>query len=152
MIGLGAFVPYLAEENNLIETDYSILFLARASGYIVGALSVKLIEKYYNYHQCLGISYILSVMFAIIFSFISGLYLSAFYICLASIGYSWAGIFTNISTIHAFRGKNLDNWLQFLHGCFGVGGLVGPYLVLIFEFHTYTILGIFVLGPIIVNI
>lgn len=51
-------------------------------------------------------------------------------------------LFGNIATINSFKGKNLDKWLQFLHGCFGVGGLMGPYVIFLLEFEAFTVLGV----------
>lgn len=41
-----------------------------------------------------------------------------------------------------FRDGNQDFWIQILHTIFGVGGLVGPFLVAIFGSKSYFILGI----------
>lgn len=51
-------------------------------------------------------------------------------------------LFGNIATINSFKGKNLDKWLQFLHGCFGIGGLMGPYMIFLLDFKAFTVLGV----------
>jgi hypothetical protein len=33
-------------------------------------------------------------------------------------------------------------WLQMIHGFFGIGGLLGPFIVYLFELRSLTIIGI----------
>ena len=42
MIALGPLIPYLAEKQKKLETEYSVYFLARALGFTAGALSIKI--------------------------------------------------------------------------------------------------------------
>lgn len=51
--GLGPLIPYLAQKQNVLETDYSFLFLYRAIGFVVGSIFAKFIEKYLSFHQTL---------------------------------------------------------------------------------------------------
>ena len=99
---------------------------------MAGALSVKFIEKHANFHQGLCIGFIITSLFSVIFNNISGLYSSSLALFISSVGYGLIDTFGNISAIECFKKTNLDAWLQFLHGCFGIGGLIGPYLVYIF--------------------
>jgi hypothetical protein len=46
-----------------------------------------------------------------------------------------------MASLDCFKGKNLSGWLQVIHGCFGIGGLIGPFIVYIFELSSLTILG-----------
>jgi hypothetical protein len=64
------------------------------------------------------------------------------YIFFISIGGSWNSISVNIAVLETFKSKELDSWLQVCHGAFGVGGLLGPYIVYLFELNTYYILGV----------
>lgn len=41
-----------------------------------------------------------------------------------------------------FKNDQPDFWVQILHTVFGIGGLVGPFLVAIFGSRSYFILGI----------
>jgi hypothetical protein len=46
-------------------------------------------------------------------------------------------IFINVSIIEREKDNDLDFWLQFSHGVFGVGGLIGPLLVFLFGFSSF---------------
>jgi len=65
MIALGPLIPYLAEQQKKLETEYSVYFLARALGFTAGALSIKISQSYFTYHQLLAIGYLLSGLFSI---------------------------------------------------------------------------------------
>lgn len=65
MIALGPLIPYLSERQNKVETEYSVYFLARALGFVTGALSIKITQKYFSYHTLLGVGYIVSGVFSI---------------------------------------------------------------------------------------
>ena len=54
-------------------------------------------------------------------------------------------IFEHICIIDAFKGENLDAWLQVNHGVFGLGGLGGPLLVYFFETKSYILIGVLAL-------
>ena len=71
------------------------------------------------------------------------------FIVLISIGGSWIDISVNVCIIELFKNNNLDKWMQIAHGAFGIGGLLGPYLVYIFETNTFLYLGLisFILIP-----
>ncbi len=51
--GLGPLIPYLAEKQGVLETDYSFLFLYRAFGFVIGSIAAKFVEKYLSFHQTL---------------------------------------------------------------------------------------------------
>lgn len=53
LTGLGPLIPYLADEQHVPETEYSFLFFARASGFVVGACLVKIVEKLLSFHNTL---------------------------------------------------------------------------------------------------
>ena len=46
-----------------------------------------------------------------------------------SLGNSWTDISINICIITLFEKDNLNVWMQFAHGIFGIGGLAGAYVV-----------------------
>ena len=111
-------------------------------GYIIGSLSVKIIEKYLNFHQslCLGVG--LPGVTLLFFSSFSDLNVKGLIIFIASLGCALVDIFTNVATLASFKGKNLAIWLQILHGAFGIGGLIGPFIVYLFELQTMTIISL----------
>ena len=106
---------------------------------------VKIIEKYLNFHQCLSIGVGLPGLSLLLFSSTHDLNLKGLIIFVASFGCAQIDIFANVATIACFRGKSLASWLQVLHGAFGIGGLIGPFLVYLFELQALTVMGIFFL-------
>ena len=44
LTGLGPLIPFLAENSNVAETEYSYFFTLRAVGFVIGATLVKFIE------------------------------------------------------------------------------------------------------------
>lgn len=51
---------------------------------------------------------------------------------LSSIGCSYQDIILNLLALKCFEGEKAGMWLQMLHGFFGIGGLVGPFVVYLF--------------------
>lgn len=109
---------------------------------MTGALSIKLTQKHFSYHKLLGAGYLVSGIFSILANQTYYKPMCVVYFFIASAGFCYIDLFSNIAVINVFKGKNLDKWLQFLHACFGVGGLLGPYAVYLFEFHAFTIMGL----------
>ena len=68
------------------------------------------------------------------------------FIFLSSLGCAQIDIFTNVATIHCFKGPRLAIWLQILHGAFGIGGLIGPFIVFLFELNTMIVFAIAMLA------
>ena len=143
---LGPMFPYMSDVDGRLETEYSFLFLCRALGYITGSLMVKIMEKYLNFHQSLCIGVGMPGLALLLFSSFSSLNLKGACIFFASIGGALIDIFTNVATLACFQGKSLATWLQILHGAFGIGGLIGPFLVYLFELQTMTTIGFFFLA------
>lgn len=71
-------------------------------------------------------------VFSILFNTTESIYIKGLNIYLASIGASFQDVNINIATLECFKGDNLAVWLQVIHGCFGVGSLIGPFLVYMF--------------------
>ena len=108
------------------------MFFCRAFGYITGTASVKILEKYLNYHQCLCFGVLLPGIFLILFSLAENMNARGLFIFIASLGCAHIDVFTNVATIHYFKGPRLATWLQVLHGTYGIGGFIGPFIVSIF--------------------
>ena len=138
---LGPLFPYLAAMENRIETDYSFLFLCRAGGYIAGSLLIKVLQKHFTLHR-LGFISVFFNAFTLLLTATSSLTLKGMFVFMFSIGGSLLEIAVNISILETFKAKEVDSWLQAVYGIFGVGGLLGPYIVYLFEDKTYAILGL----------
>lgn len=66
--------------------------------------------------------------------------MKGFILFIASVGCAWFDCVINICIIELFS-ENVDMYLQVSHGAFGIGGLLGPYIVYLFEINTFTIIG-----------
>ena len=51
------------------------------------------------------------------------------FIFLVCVGCAQISVFMNLCIFEAFKNDDLNTWLQFNHGAFGVGGLLGPFIV-----------------------
>ena len=58
--------------------------------------------------------------------------MKGFFIFIASIGSSFQDVTINLAALECFKGENLSSWLQTIHGAFGIGGLLGPFIVYLF--------------------
>lgn len=93
-------------------------------------------------HHFLACGIALMGIFSALFYFISGIYIQGICIFIASLGCSMQDIGVNLGALRAFRGDNVSMWLQMIHGFFGVGGLLGPLAVYLFELKTMTVIGV----------
>ena len=48
----------------------------------------------------------------------------------------------NVCTMHIYKGDGQDYWIQLLHTIFGLGGLIGPFLVAVAGAKSYFVLGL----------
>jgi hypothetical protein len=71
-------------------------------------------------------------VFSMLLNTTSNLYLKGAFIYLASVGGSFQDIVINLAALDCFKGENMSMWLQSLHGWFGIGGLIGPFVVYVF--------------------
>ena len=129
---LGPMFPFLAEEENRNQTQYSFFFTCRAFGFVTGALTVGRLSSRFSLHMLLSGGIAMMGCFSSIFYFTSSLSLRGAFIFLASMGCACQDITINLAVLECFKGKDVALWLQFVHGCFGIGGLLGPFVVYLF--------------------
>lgn len=89
-------------------------------------------EKYLNLHQFISLGVGLMGLSCVAFTYVDDLYAKGVFVFLASIGGSYQDIGVNMACLESFRGSNPSMWLQICHGFFGIGGLIGPFLVYLF--------------------
>lgn len=53
-------------------------------------------------------------------------------------------IAVNICVLETQKHGDLEFWMLVCHGVFGVGGLIGPILVYIFEIHSFAVMGLLI--------
>ncbi len=50
-MSFGPIIPYFTRATHRDETDFSFIFFAKAIGFLCGGFLVKVLTKYFNYHQ-----------------------------------------------------------------------------------------------------
>lgn len=92
-----------------------------------------------HHFAALGISFM--SVFSILFYFTESLEYRGMLVSLSAIGCSYQDIILNLSALRCFAGDNAAMWLQMLHGFFGIGGLIGPLVVYLFEMMALSVIG-----------
>lgn len=106
-----------------------------------GAFLLKMSGQRFSLHEILCIGSSLLGISSIIFGVIQDLHIKGICIYLQSVGCSFLEVAINLAAIDCFKGDKLSMWLQNIHGCFGVGGLIGPFSVYYFQLFTLNAIG-----------
>lgn len=61
---------------------------------------------------------------------------------LAALGCAKISVFDTLAILKGFKNDNVDVWLQINHGAFGIGGLIGPFIVYFYEINAFAFIGI----------
>lgn len=138
---LGPMFPYLAVDQHRIETDYSFLLVCRASGFITGSIAMRIIDKKLLLHQLIGSGVAIMSVLSLLFGLTQSMYIQGAILFVMSTGCSFQDVSINLAALICFKGENMSVWLQVIHGAFGIGGLLGPFVVYIFELNTFIFLG-----------
>lgn len=130
---LGPLFPYLSAAEHLPETEYSMLFMFRAGGYLLGCTISKLVEHKLTHHTYLSIASLLLALSCLFFAVVpSTMGLKCALMLLGGWGCAMANMFLHACIIGLYRHGLLEWYLIVAHGVYGVGGLIGPLLVSLF--------------------
>lgn len=139
---MGPIIPFFSQITGHSETYYSFIFFCRAVGYIFGGSLVKYLIEWFRLHTILfGASLIGGICFAIstfsldFWNLTITIFLGAACCCIINVT-------CNICTMQLYKGEGQDYWVQLLHTMFGVGGLIGPFIVAFLGAKTYFTLGV----------
>ena len=139
---MGPIIPFYAEQTGRPQPYFSFVFLSRAIGYILGGSLVKVLMQRYKLHHILqggvlacGLCFAISAISITFWNLTIFLTLGACCCCIINIT-------CNVCIMKMFRGEQEDFWIQMIHMVFGIGGLVGPFLVSFMGSMSYIILGI----------
>lgn len=97
--GLGPLIPFFAEREGRLSTDYAFLFFWRATGYGFGSILCKVWERYYSFHQICYVGSIVMCFSLLAFSWAPGIYAKALILLMASIMNATLDIFVNMCII-----------------------------------------------------
>lgn len=106
----------------------------------------QIFQKYLHFHHILGFATLSLGISLIWFSYADTDFTRGISIFISCIFCAQVNIFEHICIIETFKRDNLDAWLQINHGAFGVGGLLGPYIVYVFEERSFVVIGIICLA------
>ena len=142
---LGPFIPYLAAETHTAETQYSFLFSCRSFGMVAGCFLIKYLQKQaITNHNII----LLGCTFICIFSFLFSqtrvtLWLGV-WMFIGAVSYSFLEVMINVCIYLTHKASEMSFWMQLINSLFGIGGLLGPYLVYVFEGSSYISFGVFI--------
>ena len=67
-------------------------------------------------------------------------------IFLSGLGSGYIIVFVNVCMLEVFTAQELQKWLLFVHGSFGIGGLTGPFIVYLLSFKSFFLYGLLMLA------
>ena len=101
---------------------------------------MKVIESKFGLYQMSAAGIALGSL-SILFVAFEHAFMRGVIMVVSSIGLSWYPILVSACILEFFS-KDANFYLQIAHGIFGVGALLGPYVVFWFQSQTYTILAL----------
>lgn len=140
---MGPVIPYFSAKTGKPETYYSFIFVCRAIGYVIGGFIVKYLVTVFRLHMILfgailvgGFSFMVS---SLSLTFLNLSVSILFGACCCII----INVICNICTMKIFpKEEEQGYYIQLLHTIFGIGGLLGPFVVAECGSKSYFILGI----------
>ena len=80
----------------------------------------------------MGVGIVMMGVFSVLFNSSENLLFKGLCAYGTAVGASFQHISVNVAALDCFRGENVLMWIQSIHGCFGIGGFIGPYVVYLF--------------------
>jgi FHS family glucose/mannose:H+ symporter-like MFS transporter len=138
---LGAYIPYLAEWNQIPESSFSSIFFLRGVGFIGGNLLCVRLSGSQDSHLLLAVACGIQgasafLMWRSLTPWVIGLEYM-----LLQFGVAWSELLCQ-SCLLEVHGKGVDKWMQVLHFSYGLGAIAGPFMVIIFEQSLFLVLGV----------
>lgn len=129
---IGPIIIFYSKVTGYDETYYSFIFMARACGYFIGGSLIKVLSKKYKlHHNYIGLIIICGLAL-IISSFSFNFYNLLFTMLIAGGCSCMINIVSTLCIFELFT-ENQDYWIQLINLFFGIGGLIGPVIVIFFE-------------------
>ena len=142
---VGALIPYLAADLGIDETEYSLLFIFASVGSVLATIIYKLLEYFHKlpkHHMiCFFALYVGAAGCVAMFFMHTRISQCVMFLVFGLFCY-FVIITVNICLVRAAPTGEIGMWVGFSHGAFGVGALVGPLLVPVFEIKLFIILAI----------
>lgn len=149
MTAVGPIILYFSEVTHHDETYFSFIFLARAGGYLVGGSLIKVLTRFFSYHQLMVALIVIfgGVLIASSLSF--GFMNLTITMLLIGTCCCMLNVLSNLCIFVLFTGEDQDYWIQFINLFFGIGGLIGPGFVIFYHEYAMRAIGIVVFACVI---
>jgi fucose permease len=129
---LGASIPLIAKKLNIDETDLGILFTARGIGFMAGTVAYTLYVtfkcSYFKNEYLVSWSVAIAGLGASVLLVTTRLWVLMCVVFIQGFVFAGIDIIANILLPSIWKGR-VQPWLQTLHACWSVGGIVGPALI-----------------------
>ena len=148
--GVGPIILFFSEVTGEDETSFAYIFMARALGYLVGGQLIKVLTKRFKYYSIFVVLIVICSVALIVSSLSISFWNLSITMFIAASGCIMLNILCNLCIFELFAGDNQDYWIQLINLFFGVGGLIGPFIVIEFReaaMKTIGILFLFTLIP-----
>lgn len=131
--GLGASIPLIASQLNKNETDLGILFTSRGIGFMCGTVVYTLYvtfdySKYLRNEILITISVAIAGIGSCLLLIMTNLWVIMMVVFVQGFVFAGIDIIANILLPNLWKSR-VQPWLQALHACWSLGGIIGPAIV-----------------------
>lgn len=129
---LAASIPQLAPQLHVETSDFSVAYICRGVGYLLGTVLASYILKISDLAlskplmTCISLILIAITLLAIAFCTIYSVVLVLF--LFQGIGFGGVDMMANCA-VPEMWGLRAQPWMQFMHTMFGIGSIIGPIIV-----------------------
>lgn len=116
--------------------------MARAIGFIAMTLLVKFIQKYFNMHTLMITGVIAFAACYIGFTFTRNFFLQGTFVFAGAAAVSLMMIISNQAMLVSHTGSDQQFWVQLNHGTFGIGGLIGPFIIRFLHIYGFLVISL----------
>jgi hypothetical protein len=107
--------------------------MARAGGYLLGGSLIKLLTRFFSYHQLMVALILIFGGVLIASSMDFGFMNLSITMLLIGTCSCMLNVLSNLCIFVLFTGDDQDYWIQFINLFFGIGGLIAPFFVIYYH-------------------
>lgn len=129
---LGAALPSLASDFNHSKSQFGLGFTSRGMGYLVGTILsayILQLKRFENSKSLLtAVSLLITGIATAVVTLSTNFPVAIFMFFVQGIGFGGIDTMGNCG-LPEMWGKRVQPWMQAMHSCFGLGGIIGPAMV-----------------------
>lgn len=118
------------------------MFFCKSIGFLGGSLLLNKIHDRKVFHTIMLWSTILLFISMTLFTYIVNFVFQSFIIILIAMLCSMINILVNVCVVESQKSSDVHFWMLVLHGTYGIGGLISPMLISLFDIESYFIMGV----------